>query len=71
MRNTEIDVICTGLSDIWKKVPFLRLGQLLHNTAAVTGKDLFYISDDDMLKYIRTMVENCEVSDGSRNKGTK
>lgn len=54
MRNPDrIPEIITLLQLGWQKVPDWRIGQLLENLKRYTGKDdLFYIEDEEMMKYI-------------------
>lgn len=54
MRNPDrIPEIITLLQKGWEKVPDWRIGQLLENLKRYTGKDdLFYIEDEEMMKYI-------------------
>ena len=50
MRDpARIDVILKRLSEIWKKNPDLRLGQLLVGANSLTTIPLFYTEDEALL----------------------
>ena len=53
--NKEIERVILQVKHIWRTNPSLRLGQLLVNAAgeAERESDIFYIEDDDLLKYLR------------------
>lgn len=56
MRNpNRIYDIMEALTQGWTRVPDWRFGQLIENLKRYIGKDdLFYIEDDEMLKYIES-----------------
>lgn len=55
MRNPErIRPLCDRLADAWIKLPDLRLGQLLVDS--LSGKDPFYIEDEDLIRMIERFV---------------
>ena len=55
MRNPErIRPLCERLADAWKKLPDLRLGQLLVDSLG--GKDPFYIEDEDLIRMLERFV---------------
>lgn len=62
MRDPErIDRICGLLSEVWKKSPDLRLGQLIYNIVrAHKGgiTPLFYIEDDELESIMRVHLPN-------------
>jgi len=48
VRNPDrIDIVLEELGKIWRKVPDLRLGQLLWG---LVGRDPFYVEDYDLLR---------------------
>jgi hypothetical protein len=55
MRNPDrIDRILKALGELWKQLPDWRLGQLIDNMNHTTGRDLFYIEDDEIEELIET-----------------
>lgn len=59
MRNPKrIPEVVTIISNVWKKYPDLRLGQLLSNAlcmgAEVDPANLFYIEDEKLIEMIKT-----------------
>lgn len=65
MRDPErIDRFCDHLKAIWHTVPDLRFGQMISNAFAdieSTGRMVFYMEDDEMLKYL-----DCIFSQGGK-----
>ena len=49
---------CKALQEMWLRVPDWRFGQLMSNflgdVVGNTGKDIFFIEDGEMLKYVNT-----------------
>ena len=44
--------------ELWIAYPDMRLGQLVHNAAAITGwgnNDVFYIEDDQLANVIKAL----------------
>ena len=65
MRDIErIDKVLKVLGDNWKKLPDLRLGQLICNMQRAAGDDLFYVEDDEFAnmveEYVSIMTEGVE-----------
>lgn len=62
MRDvSRIPRIISVLEDIWRRVPYWRLGQLIENIKAFTGKDdLFYIEDDEMENILKEIFGKIE-----------
>lgn len=58
-NNKEIERVILQVKHIWRTNPGLRLSQLLVNAAQEAGResDIFYIEDDDLLKYLRQFNE--------------
>lgn len=68
MRNPmRIDAICDMLKTMWKRVPDQRFGQLMFNflehVLNETGRDVFYIEDEDMYNYIKNYLVPIEVKE--------
>ena len=62
MRDPKrIRKFCAQLATEWEKVPDWRFGQFVLNVLgeiqAKTGKDLFFIEDDDMMNAIQEFFE--------------
>lgn len=52
MRNPQrIPKILDELKGVWSTFPDLRLGQLLLNV--LNDRELYYVEDKDLLKYLR------------------
>lgn len=62
MRDvSRIPRIISVLEDIWRRVPRWRLGQLIENIKAFSGKDdLFYIEDDEMENILKEIFGKIE-----------
>lgn len=62
MRDvSRIPRITEVLEDIWRRVPQWRLGQLIENIKAFSGKDdLFYIEDDEMENILKEIFGKIE-----------
>lgn len=62
MRDvSRIPRIISVLEDIWRRVPQWRLGQLIENVKAFSGKDdLFYIEDDEMENILKEIFGKIE-----------
>lgn len=62
MRDvSRIPRIISVLEDIWRRVPQWRLGQLIENIKAFSGKDdLFYIEDDEMENILKEIFGKIE-----------
>lgn len=62
MRDvSRIPRIISVLEDIWRRVPQWRLGQLIENIKAFSGKDdLFYVEDDEMENILKEFFERIE-----------
>ena len=57
MRDPKrIDKVLKVLGDNWKKLPDLRLGQLICNVQSAAGDDLFYVEDDEFADMIEEYV---------------
>ncbi len=54
-RPERISAIMAELQALGQKYPDLRLGQLLDNSL-MSGEDLFYIEDKDLLSRVREYV---------------
>ncbi len=59
MRNPKrIPTVLSEISNIWKKYPDLRLGQLLSNAVCMSTEidpaNLFYVEDDKLIEMIKT-----------------
>jgi hypothetical protein len=55
MRNSNrIPEILTKIEKIWWRYPDLRFGQLIMN-AMKMGEYLYYIEDDQLIKYLEEM----------------
>lgn len=54
MRNpNRIHYILSLIEKGWNKIPDIRFGQLIENFKRYIGvEDIFYIEDDEMIKYI-------------------
>lgn len=62
MRDpNRIEPFMKELTDIWKtSCPNWRFGQLMFNVGRVMkvhGRELFYMEEDDLLKYIKNMFD--------------
>lgn len=69
MRNPErIIPLCERLAEAWKKIPDLRLGQLLVDSLG--GKDPFYIEDEDLIRMIEQFVRGSTDSRQKRSEQT-
>ena len=62
MRDvSRIPRIISVLEDIWRIVPYWRLGQLIENIKAFSGKDdLFYVEDDEMENILKEIFGKIE-----------
>lgn len=62
MRDvSRIPRIISVLEDIWRRVPQWRLGQLIENIKAFSGKDdLFYVEDDEMENILKEIFGKIE-----------
>ncbi len=62
MRDvSRIPRIISVLEDIWRRVPKWRLGQLIENIKAFSGKDdLFYVEDDEMENILKEIFGKIE-----------
>jgi len=49
----RIPTVLSWLGNTWKHHPDMRLGQLLLTLCTPTGKDLFYLEDEELLAYIQ------------------
>lgn len=60
MRDiNRIDKFCNELSELWKKTPDLRLGQLL--LCAVSNETaLFYIEEEQLIERLKNVVNEME-----------
>lgn len=62
MRDTKrIRKFCDSLSFVWLSYPDLRFGQfieLIFSKIKRDGKDPYYLEEDEMLKYIDSMLED-------------
>lgn len=63
MRDpNRIDEFCNELARLWHKVPDWRLGQLMDNVLGSyvgdTGRDIFFVEDDEMLDYFKKYFKN-------------
>ena len=62
MRDpNRIPTVLAALNDIWQKVPDWRFGQLMSNFYAYTGKDLFYVEDEQYIKLIKDFEKSLEL----------
>ncbi len=53
----RIKPLMEALEELWQRYPELRLSQLMSNAARANGwdnHDLFYLTDGDLLKAIKT-----------------
>ena len=57
MRDPKrIQPFCNQLADMWRTVPDWRFGQLIVNVLRAfyeTGQDLFFIEDEELLRFIQ------------------
>ena len=62
MRDvSRIPRIISVLEDIWRRAPQWRLGQLIENIKAFSGKDdLFYVEDDEMENILKEIFGKIE-----------
>lgn len=57
MRDpNRIDGILKQLGELWKKVPYWRLGQLLCNIQRNEGHDLFFYEDEELIGAIKNLL---------------
>ena len=64
MRNLDrIDTVLNRLSVVWKRVPDLRLGQLLLNVAS--DPVLYYLEDEELINKIEQLYEDCVSTENS------
>ena len=54
----KIGNVMNKITELWKKYPQLRLGQLIANTGI--EEMLYYISDDDLVKLLYNFYDNLE-----------
>ena len=53
MRDPKrISQILKKLQKVWEKNPELRLAQLIENAFLYSGKDVYYVEDEDLIKKI-------------------
>lgn len=53
MRNPDrINEFMQRLTEVWERVPDWRFGQLMCNTLGATGRDPFFVEDEDMIDAI-------------------
>lgn len=48
-RNAEIDGFCQELVEAWHQIPELRFGQFISDALSSCEKDIFYMTDDEMI----------------------
>ena len=64
MRDANrIEPMLELVRKLWIAYPDMRLGQLVHNAAAITGwgnKDIFYIEDDQLADGIKYLKEGAQ-----------
>ena len=56
-RQNKIKGVSDTVKSIWLQNPELRLGQLIDNAIPV-DKDIFYVTDDDLVKYLKEYTKN-------------
>jgi len=56
-RQNKIKATSDTIKSIWLQNPELRLGQLIDNAIPV-DKDIFYVTDDDLVKYLKEYTKN-------------
>ena len=62
MRNPKrIDSFMKRLTEVWKKVPDWRFGQLMCNVLGAAGCDPFFVEDEEMISVIEKEIENFTV----------
>ena len=76
MRDPErIDKVLKVLGDNWKKLPDLRLGQLICNMQSAAGDDLFYAEDDEFAdvveEYVNIITEEEEQNNERSNNQSR
>lgn len=57
MRDpNRIPEIILALMELWIKYPDQRLGQLMDNVTSTSGREMYYIEDDETLAQIKAWI---------------
>lgn len=76
MRDpNRIDGFCEELKKLWHLLPDWRFGQLMSNFLGdvyekTNHRDIFFIEDDEMLKYVKTYMQEPETADAETEHNT-